>query len=152
MPMHNTAMDTATEFGRMLGPLRRAVMRQVRNTEGLPDLPEAQVELLRALTEAGPTTPGELAVRLKIAPSTVSNLVRAMNTAGLLERVPSSTDLRTATLSTSAAARNLLERYDRTSAATLKKAMQQLDADQQLLLDRAIPALAALLVTLERKN
>jgi DNA-binding MarR family transcriptional regulator len=145
-------MDTATEFGRMLGPLRRAVIRQVRSTDGLPDLPEAQIELLRALTEAGPTTPGELAVRLKIAPSTVSNLVRAMNTTGLLERVPSPTDLRTATLSTSAAARNLLDRYDRTSAAILKQAIKQLDADQQLLLNRAIPALTALLLALERGN
>src|SRR4051812_45746818 len=34
------------QLSALLGPLRRAVLRRTRATEGLPDLPEAQIELL----------------------------------------------------------------------------------------------------------
>src|ERR1044072_2972035 len=84
VPGRMRSMDTATEFGRLLGPLRRAVLR-TRHTAGLPELPEAQSELLRVLAE-GDATPREVAPRLRVAPSTVSNLVRTMSAAGLVER------------------------------------------------------------------
>ncbi|EMF01903.1 MarR family transcriptional regulator [Streptomyces mobaraensis NBRC 13819 = DSM 40847] len=144
-------MDTATELGRLLGPLRRAVLR-TRRSEGLPDLPEAQIELLRVLAETGSITPREAAIRLRAAPSTISNLVRAMTAAELVERTPSATDLRTVNLSATPRALDMLDRYDRTSTAALRRALDALPPADRLAIDEALPALADLLVTLERQD
>ncbi|MCX5323714.1 MarR family winged helix-turn-helix transcriptional regulator [Streptomyces sp. NBC_00120] len=141
-------MDTATELGRLLGPLRRAVLR-TRRTVNLPDLPEAQIELLRALTETGSATPREVATRLRIAPSTVSNLVRTMTAAGLVERTPSATDLRTVRLTASPKAMDMLDRYDRTSTAALHRALEDLAPQSREALEQALPVLAELLTVLE---
>ena len=140
-------VDSATEFGRLIGPLRRAVLR-TRLAAGLPDLPEAQIELLRALQEAGDTTPREVAIRLRVAPSTVRNLVRAMTAAGLVRRKRSTTDLRNVYLSLSPAAREMLDRYDRGSTAALRKAMDRLSPQRLKALERALPALADLTTAL----
>ncbi|MEU7190358.1 MarR family transcriptional regulator [Streptomyces sp. NPDC045369] len=141
-------MDTATEFGRLLGPLRRAVLR-TRRSEGLPDLPEAQIELLRVLAEAGTVTPREAASQLKAAPSTVSNLIRTMTASGLVERTPSPANLRTAHLTASPKALDMLDRYDRTSTAALRRALDGLHPESREALERSLPALTELLTALE---
>ncbi|EDY47391.1 hypothetical protein SSCG_00419 [Streptomyces clavuligerus] len=105
-------LDTATGLGRIINQLRRAVLR-TREAEDLPDLAEAQTELLRVLSEGGSLTSGELAVRLSVAPSTVSDLVRTTTASGIVERTPSSTDLCTVRLVASPPAIDLLNRYDR---------------------------------------
>lgn len=87
-------MDTAADLGRLLGPLRRALLRSTRATEDLPDLPEAQIEVLRVLAAEGPLGTSAVAERLRISPSTVSNLVRSMMAAGLVQRRRSESDLR----------------------------------------------------------
>ncbi|MEU7166765.1 MarR family transcriptional regulator [Streptomyces morookaense] len=141
-------MDTATEFGRLIGPLRRAVLRTRRAAE-LPDLPEAQIELLRALAEAGPLSPRQAADRLRLAPSTISNLVRTMTAAGLVERKPSATDLRTVHLIATPTALEMLHTYDRTSTAALHRALANLAPHNREAIERALPALAELLTVLE---
>ncbi|UFQ19915.1 MULTISPECIES: MarR family winged helix-turn-helix transcriptional regulator [Streptomyces] len=141
-------MDTATEFGRLIGPLRRAILR-TRRTAGLPDLSEAQIELLRALAEAGPLSPRQAADRLRLAPSTVSNLLRTMTAAGLVERKPSTTDLRTVRLTASPTALEMLHAYDRTSTAALHRALAELTPNSREAIERALPALAELLTVLE---
>ncbi|MEU0174864.1 MarR family transcriptional regulator [Streptomyces massasporeus] len=142
-------MDTATELGRLIGPLRRAVLLRTRRAEDLPDLPEAQIELLRVLSDAGTLAPGEVATRLRVAPSTVSNLVRAMTTSGLVERKPSSTDLRTVSLAASPHALDLLSRYDRVSTEGLRHALTALAPESQQVIEEALPALTELLGALE---
>ncbi|MER7483595.1 MarR family transcriptional regulator [Streptomyces sp. NPDC126510] len=137
-------MDTATDLGRLIGPLRRAVLQRTRSAEELPDLPEAQIELLRVLSEAGPLAPRDVASRLRVASSTVSNLVRAMTASGLVERRPSSTDLRTVTLVASPHALDLLDRYDRVSAEELRRALSTLAPDSRRAIEEALPALRAL--------
>ncbi|RRQ73060.1 ArsR family transcriptional regulator [Streptomyces griseofuscus] len=97
-------------LGGLPGPLRRAVLRATRNVEGLPDLPEAQLELLRVLSSSPEgLSPGSAATRVRVAPSTVSNLVRAMSAAQLVERVRPDHDQRTVVLNASKEALNLLE-------------------------------------------
>ncbi|RLU77128.1 ArsR family transcriptional regulator [Streptomyces griseocarneus] len=145
-------MDTATRFSRLIGPLRRAVLRTRRADKGLPDLPEAQIELLRLLAGAGRLTPREAAARLRIAPSTVSNLVRTMTAAGLVERTPSSTDLRTVHLSASAAALGMLDRYDHLSTIALRRALESLSPQSRKAIEHALPALDELLVALEAET
>ncbi|MGW2640210.1 MarR family winged helix-turn-helix transcriptional regulator [Streptomyces sp. NPDC001348] len=142
-------MDTATDLGRLIGPLRRAVLLRTRRAEDLPDLPEAQIELLRVLSDAGPLAPREVAARLRVAPSTVSNLVRVMTASGLIERRPSATDFRTAILAASPRALDLLSRYDRVSTDALRHALAELAPDSRQAIAEALPALTELLGALE---
>ncbi|MGW2860174.1 MarR family winged helix-turn-helix transcriptional regulator [Streptomyces sp. NPDC001205] len=154
--MDSSSADTghvALELGRLLGPLRRAVLRATRNAEGLPDLPEAQIELLRTLSAAPDgLAPREAAARLRVAPSTVSNLVRTMTAAGLVERVSHPHDLRTVTLTASDMARELLARYDSASTAALAEASAELPAEDRATLAAAMPALDRLLLAVERQT
>jgi DNA-binding MarR family transcriptional regulator len=141
-------MEAAQEFGRLVGPLRRALLR-TRLRENVPDIPEAQIEVLRALDGAGPMTPKELAGRLRVAPSTISNLLRTMAAAGLVRRTPSAVDLRIVDVTLTPKARGLLGRYDRVSEAAMQDAFGRLTAPDRRALERAVPALRALLQALE---
>jgi DNA-binding MarR family transcriptional regulator len=137
--------NTADALGRLLGPLRRTVLRRARESGGLPDLPDAQVELLRVLQVAPGTGVGEVAARLRVAPSTVSNVVRSAVAAGLVERRTSSTDLRAVELYPSASALGLLETYDGASGALLSNALAVLAPADREAIERAMPALIRLL-------
>lgn len=135
------------QLSALLGPLRRAVLRRTRVLEGLPDLPEAQIELLRLLVSRDGLAPGRAAVELKVAQSTVSNLVRTM--ADLVNRVPSAQDGRGALLVASPRARELLARYDRASAAMLRDSLAKLSPEDRRALESAVPALQRLLSVLD---
>lgn len=144
------ARRVASGLGGLLGPLRRAVLRSTRNAEGLPDLPEAQIELLRALAAAPDgLSPGAAAARLRIAPSTVSNLVRAMSAARLVERLRPEHDQRTVVLTASDRALELLRRYDRASTAALTRVVEELPPADRASLESALPALHRLVEALE---
>ncbi|MGW0331371.1 MarR family winged helix-turn-helix transcriptional regulator [Streptomyces sp. NPDC003011] len=143
--------DVALELGRLLGPLRRAVLRATRTAEGLPDLPEAQIELLRVLTADGPLAPREAAARLRIAPSTVSNLVKALTAAGLVERAADPIDARAVVLTPSARALDLLARYDRASASALARVVAGLPPADRAALAAALPVLDGLVPALEAR-
>ncbi|GAA2614839.1 MarR family winged helix-turn-helix transcriptional regulator [Streptomyces axinellae] len=138
----------ALEFSRLLGPLRRAVLRASRSAADLPDLPEAQIELLRVLAD-GPLAPREAAARLRVAASTVSNLVKAMRAAGLVERTADPHDARTVLLTATRAAHDLLGRYDRASARVLARTLDGLPPADREAFHAALPALARLTDRLE---
>ena len=141
-------MDTAADLSRLLGPLRRAVLRATRAAEDLPDLPEAHIELLRVLSAEGPLGTRAVAAQLRVSPSTVSNLVRAMTAQGLVERHASETDLRAVGLSATPAALELLERYDRASSQTLDDALATLSSADRAAINRALPSLDRLAAAL----
>ncbi|MFZ3566866.1 MarR family winged helix-turn-helix transcriptional regulator [Streptomyces sp. BH097] len=145
MPMDTTDADqaAATELSRLLGPLRRAVLRATRNAADLPDLPEAQIELLRVLVDA-PLPAREAAARLRIAPSTVSNLVKAMSAAGLVERRSRPGDARTVLLAATSTANDLLDRYDHASAGALARGIGNLPPGERSAIRAALPALSHL--------
>lgn len=148
-----SADGIAAGLGHLLGPLRRAVLRTTRRKEALPDLPEAQIELLRVLStaEAG-LAPRDVAAQLKVAPSTVSNLVRAMAQSGLVRRVPQPDDLRAVVLTASPEALVLLERYDKASTSALAQVVAQLSSTDRAALSAALPILERLVVELEQQD
>lgn len=135
------------QLSALLGPLRRAVLRRTRVLEGLPDLPEAQIELLRLLVSRDGLAPGRAAFELKVAQSTVSNLVRTM--ADLVDRVPSAEDGRGVVLVATARAKELLVKYDRASAAMLRDSLAKLSPEDRQVLESAVPALRRLLSVLD---
>ncbi len=108
--------------------------------------------MLRELIAMGSGTPREVAERLRVAQSTVSNLVRAMTTAGLIHRTASEVDLRTAHLTPTDRAADLVARYDRTSSATLDQAIRALRPQHRRALRAAVPALSELLTELEHTD
>ncbi|MFE9374233.1 MarR family winged helix-turn-helix transcriptional regulator [Streptomyces sp. NPDC006711] len=144
-------MDTASDFSRLLGPLRRAVLRSTRGAAGLPDLPEAQIELLRALAAEGSLGARVVADRLRIAPSTVSNLVKTMVASGLVERAADRADQRAVVLTPTPAALDLLDRYDRASTAALEGALAALPAADRDTLRDALPVLRRLVRELDNR-
>lgn len=145
------APDPAADLARVLGPLRRRVLRRSQERAGLPDLPEAQVEVLRALTQDGPTSPSELAGRLRLARPTVSNLLRTLTAAGLTARSPGAGDQRRVEVTATATAHDLLDRYDAASTATVTEALDRMDAADRAALPAAVDVLTRLLAALDEQ-
>jgi DNA-binding MarR family transcriptional regulator len=143
-------VEEVDELGRLLGPLRRAVLRRTRALAELPDLAEAQIEVLRLLEREPGLFVREVAARLRIAPSTVSNLLRALAAEALIERTSSPSDMRAVQLYPSAQALKLLHRYDKVSRSILTESIAQLSAADRKALQRAMPALARLLERLDQ--
>lgn len=136
--------DATTQVARRLsdriGPFRRALLRTSRKVADLPDLPDAQVEVMRALA-GSTTTPSALADRLGLARSTVSNLVSAMESVGLVERRLAAGDGRRTELRLTPLAEERLAAYDEASAAVLVEALGRLAPEDRIALAAALPAL-----------
>ena len=125
----------------LISPLRRHLLALSRETAGLPDVPDSQVEVLRALPRGTVSTPGALARRLGLRKSTMSNLLTAMETAGLVVRRPSPDDRRRVDVLASPHALSIFDRFDATSALLLAEAAATLRADDLAALAAAVPAL-----------
>jgi DNA-binding MarR family transcriptional regulator len=128
----------------VISPLRRTLLAAARRAEHLPEIPDAQIEIIRALPRGTATTPGELAQRLDLSRSTASNLLRAMDSAGLVTRTPHTDDRRQVQVSASAKALDLFERFDRSGAALVADAVATLPAADRQALAAALPALERL--------
>lgn len=139
-----TTTVTAIALARAIGPLRRALLKATRDAGDLPNLPEAQIEVLRLLVESGPVSSAGIALRLGLARPTVSNLLKAMTTSGLISRSVSAEDLRSTSVGASDLARGLLDRYDDVSARVIAEALVRLDATEQEHLHHAAQPLRVL--------
>ncbi|NIL92795.1 hypothetical protein RhoFasSB10_05159 [Rhodococcus fascians] len=144
--------STATELGRQLGPLRRSLLRATRDVAQLPDIADSHIEVMRALAAEPSMSPGRLATRLNLARSTVSNLIRAMVDAGLVERSITAGDLRGATLTASPKAVKLLAEYDAASSRVLADALDELSRHNREAIAAALPALAEITSILSRRS
>lgn len=142
--MSNRIDRIAGDLVRELGPLRRAMLRATRNAEGLPDLPENQIEVLRAATAEPGITTGELAQRLELARPTVSNLVNSMRRQQLIDLRRRDHDARIAEVHLTEYASDLLHRYDAAATKLVSSALNGLDPAAKQALAKAIPAFAAL--------
>jgi DNA-binding MarR family transcriptional regulator len=116
----------ARELLNATGLLRRTIRRGMRQVTQTEPLQPTQAELLR------------------LAPNTVSTLVRALTEAELLSRSRGTTDGRTALLSiTERARQRLAERRDLRAELVARALGRLTDADRQALL-AAVPALLRL--------
>ncbi|WP_299572125.1 MarR family winged helix-turn-helix transcriptional regulator [uncultured Williamsia sp.] len=144
-----TDTDDAVRLGQMTGPLRRAVLRAVRIAADLPDLPEAQIEVLRVLAAETSLASGELAARLRLARPTTSNLLTTMRRQGLVERERIGEDLRRVVVRPTPHALDLLARYDRASRQVLSTALDSLGADARQAVVAAVHAFEELTTVLD---
>lgn len=104
-----------------------------------------QYLVLCALGEAGASTIGALAARLDLESSTVTPLVKRLETAGLVERRRGREDERTVTVTMTAAGRDLLERAG--CLGDLLLARSGLDGEALEALNKRIQAMRAAILS-----
>ncbi|WP_227982086.1 MarR family winged helix-turn-helix transcriptional regulator [Nocardia spumae] len=134
----------------VISPLRRTLLTATRAAEQLPEIPDAQIEIIRALPPGTAVTSGELAQRLGLSRPTVSNLLTTMEAGGLIERRPRPGDRRRVEIVTTARARDLFDRFDAASSALVCDAAATLSPGDRAALAAALPALERLREALQR--
>jgi DNA-binding MarR family transcriptional regulator len=130
--------------------LGRALLHATRAAQGLPVLQEAQVTVLRLLVAAGPMSPARLADELRLARSTVSNLIRGLDEAGLVKRLPSKVDGRSVLIEPTGLAGRVLESFQRGRTGVIADALSALEPSQRAQVESALPALSSLVGQVDR--
>lgn len=142
--MTTTATVDTARLTAVISPLRRTLLATARAQENLPDLPDAQVEVIRALPRDAVVSPGALAAELGLSRPAISNLLAAMERSGLVERRQRPDDRRRVEVRATERALDIFDRFDTTSARITADAVDRLSADDQRALAGALPALERL--------
>lgn len=103
-----------------------------------------QLAALATLDRHGPLTPGELATHERVQPPSMTRVVAALETAGLVTRTDHPTDGRQVLLAPSPAGKGLLRAERRRRDAWLARQLRDLDADDIAALRRATALLERL--------
>jgi DNA-binding MarR family transcriptional regulator len=130
--------------------LRRALRRGARVADPGNKLAVAQLEVLAALTENPGARPGQLARQLHMRPNTVTTIVNALSSQGMLSRVSSTGDRRAIELTATEAGQQAVLAWQATNAAVLHLALSTLPSQQRRALAAAAPALDALARAIDR--
>lgn len=133
--------ESVARLNSVILPLRRALVRLARTDVRLPELPDSQVELLRALPSGTVRPPGELATELGLSRPAVSNLLKALEADGLITRHVAASNRRYVDVRASRRAIRRLARFDRASAKRLGEAAGELSGEERDALVAALPAL-----------
>ncbi len=150
-------MTKASKAGSALTPLQvlqqfrhvvRVAHRHSMQIERATGLPGAQLWLLQEVVDSPGIKMGELAERMHLHPSTVSNLVEKLNTAGWVSKARSGTDQRVVRLHASDAAQSVLSAAPQPTRGLLPDVLNTLSPDElaevhrglQVLVDRLAPA------------
>ena len=115
------------------------LLRFVRKEDAASGIPAAQLSALSVLTFAGPQSLTMLAIAEQVKPSTMSQLVAAMERKGLVARTPM--DRRSIRISATEKGRRLLEAGRRRRLARLAEALAHLTPAKLALLREAADAI-----------
>lgn len=126
--LHEPVPGPASAPVEQLAHLVPALWRTMRRASqaGEQELPgnESQVTILRLVVRTGGMTTAQLSEQLSVARSTVSNLLKGLVRAALVERVMSPDDARRITIVPTDKGRLVLEEFRQDRAAVLRKALQ----------------------------
>lgn len=150
-PRAGTGGD-ARQLTDLVARLRRVLRASIRADYPWESLPMAQVELLQSLAESAPARVGDLAARLRLAPSTVSGLISQMINAGLVERGTDPRDRRVAVVGLSEAGRGQLTEWNAAHQRRIAAALDELRPSERDAIDGALPALARLIEQLAQQR
>jgi DNA-binding MarR family transcriptional regulator len=117
--------------------------RRLRKHE-LAGLTPTKLSALATVWQAGPLRLGDLAAAERIAPSTLTRLVSALEEAGYVERCAVPGDARASTVAVTARGREVLERIKQESTVLLRESLLTLTPEQLAALAAALPALEQL--------
>jgi DNA-binding MarR family transcriptional regulator len=127
--------------------LRIAVMRlarRLRQQRTDESYTPSQLSALAALDRHGALTPGELAAHEHMQPPSMTRIVAALESAGLVARADHATDGRLVVLTPTAAGRALLAADRRRRDAWLTKRLAELTGDELAALRAAAPVIERL--------
>lgn len=145
----------ATESARLaalVSPLRRSLLALGRERDDLPDLPDAQIEIIRLVLAEGPQAPARIAESLGASRPAVSNLLTAMERSGLVSRHPNAQDRRGIEVRATDRAHDHFAKFDAATSVVTADALAALDtADQEAILN-ALPALERLTAQLTARR
>jgi DNA-binding MarR family transcriptional regulator len=142
----------AAELLERVGALRRGLRRAASSPWPGGELTGAQVELLRLLRREPGLSVREAAGRLRVAPNTVSTLVRQLGDAGLVGRERDGDDGRVARLVLTEEARQWLTAWRDERAGVLLGALGRLDARDRRALEAALAPLHRLTEALDGED
>jgi DNA-binding MarR family transcriptional regulator len=137
-------MDTADELLDAMASLRRAIRRTARRPVELAGLTGAQLELVRLLRRHPGLSIAEAARELRVAPNTVSTLVRQLADAGLVTREVDVVDRRVARLHLDPAMQRKFEAWRDRRVESLERALSALSPLERKRVESAIPTLLRL--------
>ena len=130
---------------------RRLLRRKVRSVMGEPALPTVQIELLRLVEREPGIRVGDAARTLRLAPNTISTLVRELKHARLLESGAGDDDGRAVHLSLTEAARERRGRWRDERIQSLMSALAELSEADRRELREAQSGMRALIERLEEE-
>ncbi len=137
-------MDTADELLDALATLRRAIRRTADRPVELSNLTGAQVELVRLLRRRPGLSIADAARELRVAPNTVSTLVRQLADADLVSREVDPVDRRVARLHLAPEMQRKVEAWRDRRVDSVERALATLSPLERKRLESAIPTLLRL--------
>ncbi|HWE91435.1 MAG TPA: MarR family winged helix-turn-helix transcriptional regulator [Pseudonocardiaceae bacterium] len=129
--------------------LRRVVRRRLRPVVPGPALRGAQIEVLREVERRPGIGVAAVAAELRLAANSVSTLVNQLTDVGMLVRETDPDDRRAIRLQLTEAAARWLTDWRRERSALVRAGVAGLSGAEQEVIDRALPALRALLNQVE---
>ena len=137
------------ELFRLLGAIRRSSRRVSGRPTELADLTGAELELVRLVRLRPGVSVAEAAQELKLAPNTVSTLVRRLSEQHMLVRAKDETDRRVARLDLPRTVRRKVESWRDRRIVLVGSAIAELPPRDRERIAKALPALARLAEALE---
>src|SRR6201987_5160719 len=132
---------------RLASDLSLAVMRLARQLRFRnPSSPESlsQLSAMATLTNEGPMTPGELAIRERVRPPSITRVIASLADEGFVDRSPPPVDGRQVLVSVSESGAELVKENRRARQEWLAKRLATLDSDQRDTLRGAADLMLAL--------
>jgi DNA-binding MarR family transcriptional regulator len=124
--------------------LRRAMRRAARAADPGNPLSVAQLEVLACVADQPGIRPGRIARQLMLAANSVTTLVNALRTRGLIVRTHATDDARAVALTLTPRGQLAVEGWKTTNTAILQAALGMLDERHQAALAEALPGLRQL--------
>ena len=144
--LHDESPSTATGvlLADTVARLRRAMRRAARVADPGNPLSVAQLEVLACVADQPGIRPGRIARQLMLAANSVTTLVNALETRGLIVRTHATDDARAVALTVTPAGHQAVEGWKTTNTAILQAALGTLGERHQAALTEALPGLRRL--------
>jgi DNA-binding MarR family transcriptional regulator len=117
------------------------LLRGVRREDAAAGLPPAQLSALSVVVFGGPLSLGRLAEAEQVRSPTMTRIVTALETAGLVTREPHPDDARSTLVTATGAGRELLLEGRRRRVSVLEERIAELEPSQRAAIAHAIDAL-----------
>jgi DNA-binding MarR family transcriptional regulator len=131
----------AARVAQRLTTIALHLLRRLAREEQVTGIRPARLSVLATLAADGPTTLGGLARRERVTPPSMTRLVHALESDGLVERVPSATDGRQVGVRITAAGERSLATRGEARADAVAGWLRPLDDEQLRVVDAAVTLL-----------